>query len=138
MGDPLKKHLIIFFSVISFFVISAKSQDIVINEIMASNTHTLEDEDGDYPDWIEIYNAYPDTLSIFNWGLSDSKEEPFKWVLPDVTLTTGQFLVVFASDKDRRNWIAYWDTVFDWGDEWKYFPGNAEPPSNWNDIEFDD
>jgi hypothetical protein len=114
------------------------SQNVVINEVMASNSFTLADEDGDYPDWIELYNSGSDTVNLLNWGISDSKKIPFKWVFPDVTLTAGQFLVVFASDKDRRDWIAYWDTIINWGDEWRYFPGTREPPSNWKNIGFDD
>ena len=33
--------------------------DLLISEFMAQNDNTLADEDGDFPDWIEIYNAYP-------------------------------------------------------------------------------
>jgi hypothetical protein len=29
---------------------------IMINEIMASNGTTIPDEDGDFSDWIELYN----------------------------------------------------------------------------------
>ncbi|MBN1408728.1 MAG: CotH kinase family protein [Calditrichaceae bacterium] len=134
----MTKYPIIFLILLSFMIIPAKGQDIVINEIMASNTFTLEDEDGDYSDWIEIFNAGTDTVNLLNWGISDSKNEPFKWVFPDVSLTGGQYLVMFASDKDRRDWVAHWDTVIDWGDEWNYFPGTSEPPSNWKDIDFDD
>ena len=35
---------------------SVQSQ-VVISEFMASNTKTLADQDGDYSDWIEIYNS---------------------------------------------------------------------------------
>lgn len=134
----MNKQWIIILIVLIFLVVSAFSQEVVINEIMASNTFTLSDEDGEYNDWIEIYNADTDTINLLNWGISDSKEESFKWVFPDVTLISGQFLVLFASDKDRRDWVAYWDTIIDWGDEWKYFPGTEEPPSNWNTITFND
>ena len=122
----------------SLLILSANGQEVVVNEIMASNTFTLADEDGDYPDWIELYNAGADTIRMVNWGISDAINEPFKWIFPDVTLTSGQYLILFASDKDRREWIAYWDNIIDWGDTWQYFPGTSEPPANWKNIEFDD
>ena len=33
------------------------AQKLVINEVMSANVSTIADKDGDYPDWIEIYNA---------------------------------------------------------------------------------
>ena len=131
-------RIIVAFLILLLTVFTVNSQNIAINEIMASNTFTLSDEDGDYSDWIEIYNATSDTINILNWGLTDEKTEPFKWMFPDLTLTGGQHLVLFASDKDRRDWIAYWDTLFDRGDEWKYFPGTEEPPADWNTVAFND
>ncbi|MFP4191152.1 MAG: CotH kinase family protein [Candidatus Hydrogenedentota bacterium] len=75
--------------------------NIVINEVMASNGETLSDEDGDYPDWIELYNTGDDAVNLEGWGLSDDSDDPFQWTFPDSVLEPGQFLVVFASNKDR-------------------------------------
>jgi len=47
----------IFFMVL--FVFSSylsNAQEIAINEVMSSNFSTIEDQDGDPSDWIEIYN----------------------------------------------------------------------------------
>jgi len=33
------------------------SGQIVINELMSKNETTIADFEGDYPDWIEIYNG---------------------------------------------------------------------------------
>ena len=134
----MKKISLIIICSLILFAISGYSQQIVINEVMASNSTVLTDEDGDYPDWIELYNSGVEDININNWGISDSKNNPFKWGFPDVTLTPGQFLVIFASDKDRREWIPYWDTIIDWGDPWKYFPANTQPPANWNEQGFND
>ncbi|MEJ2544618.1 MAG: CotH kinase family protein [Calditrichaceae bacterium] len=134
----MNKQWTIFVFIILFFILSAKGQEVVINEIMASNSYTLSDEDGDYQDWIELYNEGTDTTSILDWGLSDESGEPFKWIFPDVSLIPGQYLVLFASDKNRREWVAYWDNIIDQGDSWRYFPGTSEPPANWNSSDFDD
>ncbi|MBN1126310.1 MAG: lamin tail domain-containing protein [Sedimentisphaerales bacterium] len=57
------------------------------------------DEDGDDSDWIEIYNPTSEAVSLLNWSLRDSEDT---WIFPDVAIGSGEFLVVFASNKDRR------------------------------------
>src|SRR5262245_28281135 len=73
-----------------------------ISEVMASNTRTIKDEDGDYSDWIEIYNASRQSIDLFDWRLTDEPNDPGKWHFPSTNLGPGQALLVFASDKNRR------------------------------------
>jgi hypothetical protein len=77
------------------------SQSLFINEVMSSNSQTLADIDGDFPDWIELYNGSGATLDLEDWGLSDDLDDPFKWVFPSIALTAETHLLVFASGKDR-------------------------------------
>ena len=49
-----------------------------ISEFMASNTHTLLDEDGDSSDWIELQNTTTNSVSLLNWALTDSASNPGK------------------------------------------------------------
>ncbi|MCC5876456.1 MAG: CotH kinase family protein [Candidatus Sumerlaeia bacterium] len=77
----------------------------VINEFVASNGSTLADEDGDQPDWIELYNPGEETFSLEGWFLSDDEDDPLMWAFPAVSLEPGAFLVVFASGKDRTEGI---------------------------------
>jgi len=123
-----------------FFVspISSLAQHIVINELMSANISTLADEDGDFSDWIELYNADSQRVELTGFGLSDNFSQPFKWQFPRITLEPGQFLLLFASGKDIRTMPIHWETIIDWGDEWKYFVPIDEPPSNWRTLEFDD
>ena len=74
----------------------------VITEFMANNTRTLTDEDGTYQDWIEIQNVSSNTVSLLNWHLTDSAGDRTKWTFPATNVGPGQFVVVFASGKDRR------------------------------------
>lgn len=73
----------------------------VINEIQASNTGTVADEDGDYEDWIEIYNGGSQSVNLSGYGLSDDPERPFRWVFPDITILPDEYLLVWASGKNR-------------------------------------
>jgi hypothetical protein len=79
-----------------------KSQETVLNEVMASNGTTLADEDGDYEDWIELYNPTGEPVALFGYGLSDDYEQPSRWTFPDTVLQPGAYLLVWASGKDRR------------------------------------
>ncbi len=72
-----------------------------INEILASNRNGLQDEDGEAPDWIELFNEGDVTINLGGWSLSDDPGLPDQWILPAVSLEPGEFLVVFASGKDR-------------------------------------
>ena len=76
---------------------------VVISEFMAANKATLRDEDGDYSDWIELYNAGAIAVNLDGWGLTDNAASPFKWRFPGVVLLPNEYLVVFASNKDRTN-----------------------------------
>ena len=80
----------------------------VINEIMAAPngadriTGAIPDEDGDYPDWIEIHNPAPDPVDLGGYTLSDKLSRVRPWVFPAPTrIDAGGYLVVFASGKDR-------------------------------------
>jgi hypothetical protein len=72
-----------------------------INEFMALNTSTLTDEDGDFSDWIEIYNPTDTGIDLMGWSLTDDQEDPGKWLFPQQTLAAKSYLIVFASNKNH-------------------------------------
>jgi hypothetical protein len=75
---------------------------VVINELLASNVRGIVDQDGDHSDWIELKNAGVAPIDLTGWRLTDDADNLGKWQFPAVTLNTGAYLRVFASDKDRR------------------------------------
>ncbi|MEM7395406.1 MAG: lamin tail domain-containing protein, partial [Verrucomicrobiota bacterium] len=77
--------------------------DLVINEFMANNDATIQDEDGDFEDWIEIYNNAPTNINLNGWHLTDDDGALTQWTFPNVTINAGQTLLVFASSKNRVN-----------------------------------
>ena len=75
---------------------------VVISEFMASNGFTLEDEDGENSDWIELVNATGSPVDLGGLFLTDDAGDLTKWTFPaGVVLSPSGFLVVFASGKDR-------------------------------------
>ena len=79
------------------------SGDLFITEFMAVNDTALADEDGDYPDWVEIHNASASEVNLDGWYLTDSAGNLDKWRFPAVTIPAGGYMVVFASRKDRTD-----------------------------------
>jgi len=77
--------------------------DLVISEAMAANLTTIADEDGDYNDFIEIFNRAEYPVNLGEYGLSDSEEQPYRWQFPSVTIEPEEYLLIFASGKDRRD-----------------------------------
>ncbi|MBI2949469.1 MAG: lamin tail domain-containing protein [Verrucomicrobia bacterium] len=75
-----------------------------INEFLASNiaSNGLKDEEGELQDWIEIYNQSTAAVNLEGWSLTDDREDPGRWVFPAISLGPAQYLVVFASAKDRK------------------------------------
>ncbi|MBL04590.1 MAG: hypothetical protein CMJ99_03020 [Planctomycetes bacterium] len=98
---PLFFFFCVFTVLLSVDFVSA--QGLLITEFQAFNESTIQDEDNEYTDWIEIFNSGEDAVNLNGYYLTDSVEELSKWQFPAVTLQPGRFLVVFASGKDRRN-----------------------------------
>ncbi|MBI5388191.1 MAG: lamin tail domain-containing protein [Verrucomicrobia bacterium] len=73
-----------------------------ITELCAANRTGFLDEDGLASDWLEIFNPNSNAVSLAGWSLSDDPAEPGKWVFPARTLNAGQYLLLFASAKDRK------------------------------------
>ncbi len=78
------------------------SAQVKITEFMAANSKTLKDDFGEYSDWIEVFNAGSAAVNLQDWGLTDSAGQPFKWRFPGTNLPPKSFLVVYASNRDRR------------------------------------
>ena len=72
-----------------------------INEIVASNSYTYKDSDGEYSDYIEIYNDYDYDINLENYRLSDSIYEVDKWRFPSINIQSHEYLVLFASGKNK-------------------------------------
>lgn len=75
---------------------------VTITEFMAANTRTVADDDGEFSDWIELHCTATNAVSLGGWFLTDDATQRTKWRFPEMTLAPGEFLVVFASNKDRR------------------------------------
>jgi hypothetical protein len=122
-----------------FFSRNTFAQKIVINEFMSSNYSALKDEDGATSDWLELFNNNNNSIDLDGYYLSDDRNDLTKWQFTNsVLLEPNDFLLVFASGKDKHNYAKVWNTEINQGDTWKYKIGTSEPEANWKDNDFDD
>ena len=88
----------------------ASSIGLQITELQSSNATTLKSQNGDYPDWIEIYNPTASAVDLSGFGLSDDREKPLKWTFPQGTvIEPGEYLLVYCD--------SYVDLMGDYPDE---------------------
>jgi hypothetical protein len=110
---------------------------VLINEFSSSNINGLYDEDGDYNDWIELYNRSSSEISLKGYHLSDDASVLKKWTFPAVTLKPYSYLLIFASDKNRSDIPVNYKTIIPRGAEWKYLVPSSEPGNSWKYTGFD-
>ena len=72
-----------------------------ISEVSTSNSSLIDDEDGDSPDWIEIYNPSGTAAILNGYYLTDDPKDLRKWRIPNMVLPSGELLIIFASNKNR-------------------------------------
>jgi hypothetical protein len=85
----------------SYLMASNNSTSIVINEFLASNSSINMDDDSDYSDWIELYNIGQNSIDLTSYTLTDDPTIPGKWPIPSVVLNPGEYLLIWASGKNR-------------------------------------
>jgi spore coat protein CotH len=69
---------------------------LVINEIMAGNVSAVADQNGEYDDWVELYNGNNFNLNLNGYYLSDNENELSKWTFPNVTIPANGYLIVWC------------------------------------------
>jgi hypothetical protein len=96
---------------------------LVINEGSNRNYQTLPDEDEEFKDWIELYNAGTDTVHLNGYSLTDNPNLPQKWMFPDLSIAPGAYKPIFCSGKDRRPLSGFTHVVTS---------SNYNPTTGWN------
>lgn len=89
-----------------------KDKSLVINEVLADNNGGLSDEDGEYTDWIEIYNYGEEDINLKGYGITNDLEKPFYWTFPEINISPKSFIIVRASGKDRKDNLNFLHTNF--------------------------
>ncbi|WP_338873898.1 CotH kinase family protein [Spirosoma sp. SC4-14] len=82
------------------------AQQLYVNELMASNSHTLADNSGSFEDWIEIYNPNNFSVDIAGYYITDNLSNHTKSQFPtgssQTIIPANGFLIVWASEEPSR------------------------------------
>jgi len=82
--------------------------ELYINEFMASNDSALAGPQGDYPDWIEIYNAGTEDVMLGGYYMYDTLDATVAYQIPDtypdsVTVEAGGFILFYANKEEESS-----------------------------------
>ena len=76
--------------------------NLVINEFLASNDMVVADQDGEFDDWIELYNNSEKDINLTGYYLSDDADDLTQWTFPDTSIAAGGYLIIWAdNDEDQ-------------------------------------
>jgi hypothetical protein len=68
---------------------------VFINEILANNA-TVQDLNGNTPDWVELYNASAGEINLAGMSLTTDPTNPRRWVFPEgITIRGHDFKVIY-------------------------------------------
>ena len=70
---------------------------LIISEVMPSNAKYMVQDDGEYYDWLELYNASEADIRLSDYAISDDPNQLHKFTLPNVVLEPGERYVVICS-----------------------------------------
>jgi hypothetical protein len=111
MIRDIKARLLIFTSMLILYLtgsVDAAEVTVLINEIMASNNTSNRDPQGQYDDWIEIYNYGVNAIDVGGMYLTDNPASPTKWQVPGnnpavTTIAAGGYLLIWADNDTTDN-----------------------------------
>ncbi|MFA4851599.1 MAG: lamin tail domain-containing protein, partial [Bacteroidales bacterium] len=121
-----------FINIIFLFTLfgSLRAQ-VVINEVCSANDFVIKDDEGDFEDWIELYNKSNYPVNLYNYSITKFTDRPEKWYFPGILINPKSHLTVFASGEDRKSPIDHWEVPIYPQLIWKYFVGASEPDPQW-------
>ena len=90
------------FYTLSVEALQASTGNIVINEVMSSNS-SIDDEYGESDDWIELYNNSSEVVDLSTCFLTDDATDLQRWGFPSNTLIAPHsYLIVWADDDEEQ------------------------------------
>lgn len=95
------KNSELFETQIDSFIVSYQTNEIKLNELMASNLKSSPEfyDFEDFPDWIELHNPTDNYFDLSGLSLSDDSKNYDKWSFPDNTyLEPNSYITLWADD----------------------------------------
>ena len=110
-----------------FCFLGSFDAQVLLNEGCNKNAFAVQDENGDAPDWIELYNNGSSSINLTNWKLADQLNGLNAWIFPNLNIPAQSFMRVFCSGKDRYGSAPFTPTAN---------TTSFQPVSSWNTHPF--
>ncbi len=72
-----------------------------ITELMADNSSAFPDENGNFPDWLELTNVADNPINLKNRALSNRPDRA-RFIFPDITLAPGERIIVYCDNTNQN------------------------------------
>ena len=77
-----------------------KKGKLYISKIVTKNNTLQQDDNGEYSDYIELYNGYHYKINLNNYHLSDNEYSTNKWKFPNIEIGAKEHLIIYATGND--------------------------------------
>ena len=114
--------IILAMAIFSFIGVKSAVAQLYINEFMASNDTAFAGPQGDYPDWIEIYNAGDDAVDLSDYYMCDDLADTGSWYqipasYPDSVTVPAHGYILFYANKNEESSVLNLDFKLSGGGE---------------------
>ena len=80
----------------------AQIPTVVINELLAKNETVNSDEQGEFDDWLELWNYGLESIDLSNYYLTDNPNNSMKWNFPsDAVIAPNEYKIIWC-DEDQE------------------------------------
>ncbi len=101
-----KQYFYLHFAFLLLLPLLSQSQNILINEFMASNSNTIADANGGFDDWVELYNPGSSPIDISGYYVSDDASNQNKRQLPNnpgvLTIPANGYLLLWFDAEPQQ------------------------------------
>lgn len=80
-----------------------KKGNLYISKVMAKNESSQKDDNGEYSDYLVLYNGYNYEINLYGYYLSDAEYETDKWPFPEIVIKPKESLIIYASGNNVCN-----------------------------------
>lgn len=70
-----------------------------INEWMPHNRSFIQNNNGHYSSWVELFNNSSSNINLTGWRLSDDISNSNKWTLPSTTMNAGSYMLIWMDSE---------------------------------------
>jgi spore coat protein H len=84
--------------------VSQAATGLALNEFLASNDSQGQDQDGEFDDWVELFNTGDTSMPLAGCWLTDDPDNLLKWEFPPSApeLAPGEFLLVWCDEDEDQ------------------------------------